>query len=149
MRRSPVPRCFARAFALGSLGVLMACSSAPSVTPSDGGFPAQPLDTLDSESGRLHLELRSSPQPVVRGTNDAELTVTDARTGAPQEGLTITVAPWMPSMNHGSSNATVTALGGGKYHLADVYLYMPGLWELETTFTGPVSDHAQPTVQVP
>jgi hypothetical protein len=32
--------------------------------------------------------------------------------------------------------------------VTDVHLFMPGTWELETTFSGPLSDHATPTFEL-
>ena len=55
----------------------------------------------------------------------------------------------MPAMNHGSSTPIVTAEGGGRYMATDVYFFMPGTWELRTTFTGATTDHAAPSITVP
>jgi len=66
-----------------------------------------------------------------------------------QDGLTLTVTPWMPDMGHGTSiPPTVTARGSGLYDLTNVYLPMPGQVELRTQATGPVNDTAAPTFQV-
>ena len=125
---------------------LAGCSSA--AAPPAGGFPADALTSATTSSGSMRVEVRSSPQPPVRGTDRIELTVTEASSGAPREGLTIAVSPWMPAMDHGSADATVTPLGGGKYLVTDLYLYMAGTWVLRTTLSGPVSDHVEPSVEI-
>jgi len=78
-----------------------------------------------------------------------ELAISNASDGTPCDGLTVDMRPWMPSMGHGTSKPTITAEGNGRYLVSDVYLFMPGTWELRTTFSGPVSDTAAPTISVP
>ncbi len=118
------------------------CSSAPDPSAS-GSFPISV--TTDSKS--LHIELSASPPPGV-GSNTLELTVTRVSDDAPQDGLSVSVVPWMPAMDHGSSTPTVTPEGGGKYRLTDLYFFMPGTWVLKTSFSGPLSDHAEPEFQI-
>jgi len=118
----------------------------------DGGvdFPATALLTLASDTGALNVEVRSSPQPPIRGVNQIQLTVTSADGGAPVDGLTVSVDPWMPVMGHGSStNPTVTAEGNGVYDVSDVYMAMPGTWELRTSFSGTMTDHVTAQFQIP
>jgi hypothetical protein len=124
-----------------------ACSGGGAATTA--GFPAEPYTTTASDSGVLAIDLRTSPQPPVRGSNSVELTVSRASDGTPVPGLGVAVQTWMPAMNHGSSTPTVTEEGEGKYLVTSVYLYMPGTWQLLTTFSGPVSDHATSTLTVP
>jgi hypothetical protein len=40
-------------------------------------------------------------------------------------------------------------LRGSRAGGTNVYVYMPGRWELKTTFSGPMQDHAAPAFQVP
>jgi hypothetical protein len=128
----------ALAFALGAT----ACSSGSS--QSAAGFPM----TVTTDSGALHLVLTATPNPPVVGTNEFDLTVTKAADGSPVDGLTVSVQPFMPAMDHGTSAPTVTAMGGGHYRVENVYTFMPGLWELETTVSGSVSDHVSPEFQI-
>ena len=107
-----------------------ACSSAS--PPPTGTFPVDPYTTTTSDSGALVIDVRTSPQPPSRGTNQVELTVTTASDGAPVDGLSLDVEPWMPAMAHGTSTPTVTPEGSGVYLVTEVYLYMPGVWELRT-----------------
>jgi hypothetical protein len=112
-------------------------------------FPATALQTLASGSGSLQIEVRTSPQPPVRGVDAAQYTVTDAQ-HAPVLHLGLQVTPWMPDMGHGSSIVpTVEEQGNGVYVLTDVDLAMPGAWQLRTTFTGSVSDSVAPQFQIP
>jgi hypothetical protein len=128
--------------------VLAACAGCSSGTGPSAGFPAAPFSTIMTDSGTMRVEVRTSPQPPSRGGIDAELTITDASTGAPRDGLTLQIRPWMPAMNHGAIQATVTPEGDGKYLVTEVSLYMAGLWELRTTISGPVSDHVAPQFEI-
>lgn len=79
-----------------------------------------------------------------------ELTITDAATGTRVDGLRPTVVPWMPAMGHGTSVApTVTEKGAGRYLVTGVSFFMPGRWELRTTFPGKANDSAVPVFDVP
>jgi hypothetical protein len=90
-----------------------------------------------------------------------ELVITDAATGAPVEGLTISMTPWMPAMGHGTCCTPVfTDNGGGRYVSTAVSLFMPGEWQLRTEISSPLgganeslpailSDFVAPTFDVP
>jgi hypothetical protein len=125
-----------------ALAACAGCSSASGAS-SSGSFPIM----VTSDSKTLHVELGASPPPVV-GTNTVELTVTRVADGALQDGLTVDVVPWMPAMDHGTSSPTVTPEGEGKYRVSELYLFMPGTWVLKTSFSGPVSDHAEPEFEI-
>ncbi len=131
-----------------ALGALLSCSAA---APGSGDFPHDSLVVVASESSKLQVEVRTAPtQPPTRGTNSVELTVRDAQSGAAIDGLSVTVVPWMPAMGHGSSvQPTVTAESDGRYLLSNVSLYMPGHWELRTTFSNGVEDSATPAFDIP
>ncbi|HLK37046.1 MAG TPA: FixH family protein [Polyangiaceae bacterium] len=105
--------------------------------------------TVASASGALRVKLHMTPDPPTLDTNAAEITVTRTADGTPVDGLTVTVMPWMPAMNHGSSNPPVMPAGDGKYEISSVYLYMSGLWDLKTAFSGPITDHVVLPVQIP
>jgi hypothetical protein len=141
----------ALAGALAALAALSAggCGAA---APADSGppvFPADALTVASSTSGSLSVELRTDPQPPVRGAIRGQLFIADA-TGAGVDGLDVSVLPWMPAHGHGTSVATsVTAQGGGLYLVDQLYLYMAGTWELRTTISGAMTDAAVPAVEVP
>jgi hypothetical protein len=120
----------------------MACSSS-SASSTSTRFPV----TVTSDSGALRVELSAPTAPIV-GTDQMELTITRFSDGVALDDITVSVVPWMPSMLHGTASPTVTSKGGGKYLLSNLDLFMPGTWELEITFSGPVSDHAEPTFEL-
>jgi hypothetical protein len=122
------------------VAVLAGCSGPESAVA--GSFSAAPLTTLTSSSGALSVEIRTSPQPPVRGIIDAELTVTRVADGSPVDGLAVAVSPWMPAMNHGASTPTITPEGGGKYLVTELDLFMAGFWELRTTLSGDAGSEA-------
>lgn len=142
---------------MGRLTALAALIVAPflgcSVEPGPGGdvtFPEAPLATMQSEGGKLRVEVRTAPeQPPSRGAVDVEYTIT-GMDGTPRDGLNLEVVPWMPDMGHGASvHPVVTPKGGGRYLISGVELFMPGRWELRTTMTGTAEDRATPTFQIP
>ncbi len=125
------------------------CGACGGGAPAADGYPSSALVSATSQSGALHIELRSRPQqPPTRGVATIRFTIED-KSGAPLDGLQLTVLPWMNAMGHGTSVApTVTALGGGIYDVSNVYLPMPGQWDLKTTIGGPMSDSVDPAFQV-
>jgi hypothetical protein len=132
---------FAALVSMLALGT--ACSS-PSSSSLSSQFPL----TVMSDAGKLRVEL-TTPESLVVGNDQIEMLVTNMADGSPLDGMTVGVVPYMPSMGHGTSvTPTVTAEGGGKYLVTNLYLFMPGTWELETSFSGPMSDHAEPTFQL-
>lgn len=143
----------------GSLGTCDngACSDGGN-QPADGGpggftFPADPLSTFMSESKALKIELRTAPdQPIHVGPGSAgQLTITDASTGAPVDGLDISVATWMPVMRHSCSPVPVkvVAMGQGSYLLTQVTASMKGACQFKLTFSGSMSDKADsPTFDI-
>ena len=52
--------------------------------------------------------------------------------GAPVDGATLEVTPFMPDHGHGTSiNAVVTPSGSnGEYDVTPVNMWMPGYWEV-------------------
>lgn len=131
-----------RALGCFALVAVVACSSAGG-SGADAGFPSAALTSQASDGAKYALELRTSEQPPSHGVFSGEITVTDATTHAPSDGLDLAVLPWMPAMGHGSSvKPTVTAEGSGRYRVDDLALFMPGRWELRTTITGAAADTA-------
>lgn len=123
------------------------CSSSNEGAPNEPA--AQPFATMTSDSGRLHVEFRSAPQPLEQGENKLWLTIHDHETHAPSDGLAFTVEPWMPAHDHGSSTVPVViAEGNGKYLVDNVVFTMPGEWELRIHITSPFDDALAPTVTI-
>jgi YtkA-like len=129
------------------LCIATACSGGAPSGPAT--FPAEAYATATSDSGALAIDVRTSPQPPARGTNSVQLTVTQVSDGTPVDGLVLDVVPWMTAMGHGTSTPTVTAQGGGVYLVTEVYTYMPGVWALQTTISGTMTDYAAPQLTVP
>jgi hypothetical protein len=138
---------------LGALAALVigACGGDPGTPAVDVPltFPADPLQTLPSTSAQLQVEMRSSPQPPVRGSDAVEIRFRDAA-GMPAAGLAVTVLPWMPAHGHGTSvQPSVTETEPGVFVVTPLYLYMAGQWELRTTVAGGMNDTVTPTLDVP
>jgi YtkA-like len=133
---------------------LVACGSA--APPDDNlaaaslEFPADPYAVMSSVEGALQIEVRTVPeQPPARGEASAEYRIRDA-SGRAVDDLELAVVAWMPAMGHGTSvKARITPLGEGRYVVSNLNLFMPGKWELRSNFSGPVTDRAVPSFQIP
>jgi hypothetical protein len=134
---------------LALVAALAACGGT-NATAGDGGFPSTPLSSVASTGGALNVSVYTAPeQPPVRGVVSIRYVVKEASTGTPVDGLTLELTPWMTAMGHGASvTPTVQALGQGIYDVSNVDMFMPGPWQLRTTFSGSVNDTVNPTVQV-
>ena len=59
---------------------------------------------------------------------------------------------WRLRRFHGHGGSVVpraTDQGGGRYLVENVYLFMPGQWELRMTFNGELPDTATAIVDIP
>ena len=132
------PAAAALAFGLA----VAACSS--STASNSGAFASAPASTVDGAShvARVALYTTTGSFPA-RGVSRVELLVTRIADGAPVDGASLEIVPWMPVMAHGASvKPTVAAAGSGKYVVDDVDLFMPGRWELRVAVRGPIEDDA-------
>ena len=129
----------------------LALAGCGEAAPSDAvTFDGAPELSVAGVQGHFVVGVRSSPSPPRRGTDAFQLRVTDVRTSAPVDGLTLTVTPFMPAMGHGTSVAPeVTAEGGGVYVARGVNLFMPGRWELRVALHGAVDDAIAPAWDIP
>ena len=100
--------------------------------------------------GTLDFQLMSAdPAPPARDDNAWIVQVNSMSSGivgAPIDGATLAVTPFMPAHQHGSPiRAQVTPVAGqpGQYAIAPVNLWMPGVWEttIQAT-TGDTTDKA-------
>jgi len=77
--------------------------------------------------------LESAPGPPVKGRNTWTIEIDELSTGAPLDGVALTVMPYMPDHQHGTTPVTVTPAGSGTYTLWPVNLYMSGVWQVRFT----------------
>jgi hypothetical protein len=111
------------------------------------GFGADPLAMAKGQ--HLSAALFTSPQPPERGQLEGKLVLTDL-TGAHVEGVTLTVTPWMPEHGHGSSVVpTVDPDGMGGFVISNLFLAMPGTWQLRVDVSGAVTDELVPSFDIP
>jgi hypothetical protein len=106
--------------------------------------------TVTSASGLLTVTARTlDERPPSRGANPFDIEIARVDDGTAVEGLELTVVPWMPAMGHGASARPVVSDAGAGHYLAEnVHLFMPGLWELRVSLSGPIRDDAAPRFQV-
>ncbi len=134
-----------RRLALSSSLFLAACTSGSGAPV----FGTTPMAQLVGDTGAVHVAVYSAPDPVTRGNDEFRYVITDAG-GAPIDGLSVTVTPWMPAMGHGASTTpTVAAEGQGKYLVSNVVLVMAGDWQLRSQVSGSVNDTFTVTFSVP
>ena len=119
-------------------GTPVTCQNDPRVDPYTAN-----LTKPGSGKAFQFVLVSGDPAPPAKGNNTWQLSITDP-SGAPVDGATIDVKPFMPEHGHGTSvTPTVTAAGGGKYTVTPLYLFMPGLWQVTITATkGSTSDRA-------
>jgi hypothetical protein len=134
------------------LGCALACALAVGCAPPEvasGDFPAEPYATIASDEGAFVIEVRTAPrQPPTRGSAEVELRITDAD-GEPIDDLSLDVVPFMPDMGHAAATEpSIEALGGGRYDVSPVDMFMSGRWELLTTIDGPVHDSAKVAFEI-
>jgi hypothetical protein len=131
-------------------GLVGGCSSHDTSATTDDGGGADASDDSDigcegagadtyvagmsklGKNGQLTFVLLSSdPGPPVRGS-DSWIVEVLAANGQPAAGATITmVTPFMPQHGHGTSIAPqVTPQSDGRFQIAPLYFFMPGLWQV-------------------
>jgi YtkA-like len=133
---------------LGLIGA--GCEDAPAPEmPRNPSFASAPAQTISTSSSGLHVEVRWSPAPPVKGEDAAQLTFLDS-VGNPVDGLAVDVVPWMPAHGHGTSVKPVTSSTAPGVIVANpVYLFMSGEWQLRITISGTFDDSAVATVEIP
>jgi len=85
----------------------------------------------DGSQGNYDFKMMSAaPAPPARGDNTWIVEINDMQ-GAPVDGMTLTVTPFMPAHQHGTPiTVKITPAGTpGQYSLSPVNLWMPGVWE--------------------
>ncbi|MCG8558134.1 MAG: FixH family protein [Proteobacteria bacterium] len=91
---------------------------------------------LEKQGNQLTVALVDAlPAPPARWKNAWTIEVRDAA-GMPVERAAITSTPFMPFHGHGTNKeAVITEMGGGRYQLDPVWLFMPGVWEVTLQIT--------------
>jgi hypothetical protein len=125
------------------------CSSSDGDDGSGGTAPAQTAcdkDTrkdiytagLSKQASALSVKIvDSSPAAPAKGDNTMTLSITDPA-GAPIDGATVSILPWMPDHAHGSAIVpSVTPMGNGTYDVTNLYYPMPGLWKVTVSVLVP------------
>lgn len=131
---------------VGAIAFVLGCGDA--LGDAAGGVGS----ALASVTGRrVRFEVRSAPeQPPVRGACSFTLDASDPPSGAPLDGLVLSVEPWMPAMGHGTGmEPLVSALGEGSYVIDEVMLFMPGTWELRIDVEFPDGGEEHVDIAVP
>ena len=86
-------------------------------------------------TGTLRIEAQPEPNPPRTGQNALVLHVHDAD-GQPVAGASLSVEAFMPSMSHGSTQASqITDNGDGSYRAEPLTFQMPGLWQVDVHAT--------------
>ena len=135
------PACSSPSSAAGSGGSSAAGAGggATGVCASDGRAQVYtPGMEAAGAMGLFRVRLVSiDPAPAVKGDNAWVVEIVDA-CGATVSGATVAAKPYMPDHGHGSSIVpTVTELGAGRYQVASLVLFMPGLWQTTIAITAP------------
>ena len=126
-----------------TLAMASACGVDGAPDSGPPSFSGDPDQAVVSDSGALRIAVRFAPDPLVVGSDAAELAFTDSN-GEAVTGLGLTVVPWMPAHGHGTSvNPTVTETTPGTFIATPLYLFMPGSWELRMTISGALDDTAK------
>ena len=118
-------------------------SSGPSSGPASAPAPAAPekLEGTGVEK-RFNFKIVLKPEkPPLNALFEAETIVTDAKTGEPVTGLTVSLDATMPEHRHGMMTEPVhKEIGEGRYATEGMKLHMPGSWEFHATAKKPEGD---------
>ena len=114
---------------------LVSCEHDPRIAVYTAGIEAK------SPDGSVHIRLLASdPSPPARGTNTWTIRILGSD-GKDLTGATIDVKPFMPDHGHGPSALPVaSANADGSWSVANLDLFMPGVWRVTFTVHGPSGD---------
>lgn len=73
----------------------------------------------------------------------------DPETSEPLEGAMVRLSPWMPAHGHGSTDVIAHEEEPGVYVADDVWLNMPGIWDLRVHVDAGVEGDLTATIEVP
>ena len=123
-----------------AIGALAACGS-------DEATASDPV--LEAESGPFDGTLTIEPNPPHVGTHHVVITLDADAEGAPLEGANVMLSPWMPAHGHGSTDVEAIEQAPGVYIADDVWLNMPGVWDLRVHVDADEQGDLTATVEVP
>jgi hypothetical protein len=127
--------------------LLLGLSACGDTSEGSTGFGTTPLAMATGQE--LTVAVFTSPQPPERGQVGGRLLFTD-KSGTRVEGVTVAVTPWMPEHGHGSSvTPTVDSDGMGGFVISNLFLAMPGTWQLRVDVSGSVTDELVPSFDIP
>jgi len=123
-------RAIAAALALAACGADDASSDDGSRCAADGRKDDY-APGLTKPAGTLSVTVAAArPGPPTQGMNEITLAVTDGE-GRAVADARVAVTPVMPDHGHASARApVVTPVGDGTYVVRELWLPMPGLWQL-------------------
>jgi hypothetical protein len=107
---------------------------------------------LHAEQGPFEGTLRIDPSPPHVGQHQVVVVLSSDPDGQePLEGATVLLSPWMPAHGHGSLDVEAIEAEPGVYMADDVWLNMPGIWDLRVQVASSSAEHGDlvATVEVP
>ena len=88
-----------------------------------------PTQTIESDDGLFSMELQIQPQPAEVGLVSLDFVFYNSEDFV-VDGATVTVTPWMPSMDHGISGQPIFAETDVGLYNSQFEFSMSGTWEV-------------------
>ena len=117
-----------------------------SACASDGASAAD--GQLRPQIGPFEGTLTIEPNPPHVGEHRVVITL-DQLDSAPLEGATVELSPWMPAHGHGSTDVEAVEEAPGVYVAQDVWLNMPGIWDLRVRVEAEALGELTATFEIP
>lgn len=133
-----------------SLCTLAAVIAVSAGCGSDATMQAEVM--LQAEDGPFEGTLLIDPSPPQVGQHHVVMVLSaDPEGHEPLEGARVVLSPWMPAHGHGSADVAALEAEPGVYVADDVWLNMPGIWDLRVHVAGDTGDQGDlvATVEVP
>jgi nitrogen fixation protein FixH len=110
-----------------------------------------------SSEAELMLQAQAGPfagtltiEPPHVGAHRVVLVLNESAEGSvPLEGALVMLSPWMPAHGHGSSDVEAHEEEPGVYVADDVWLNMPGIWDLRVRVDAKAQGDLTATIEVP
>lgn len=134
------------ACASGALGFAVATALAGCSSESAS---AESEATLQASDGPFAGTLMITPSPPRVGQHHVVVVLSEEEMGEPLEGATVLLSPWMPAHGHGTPDVEAHEEEPGVYVADDVWLNMPGVWDLRVHVEAEAQGDLKATVEVP